>query len=109
MRLLLAFTFALFLAAPVAADDIVYWPATGQRVYVVDIENIGVYGKITKPRGIDVIVVRHNGKWGVLPPSQYNSAPRTNRGGMRFNTQLPNAGYKSTYGKPTPYISTYGK
>lgn len=76
-----AFTRAVLLAAlivgcasvPARADDIVFWPRTNQRVYVVDVRNVGPYGRITKPRGIDVIVIRHGNRWGVLPPSSYRS------------------------------------
>lgn len=90
MRLLRAFLLSLLFAAPVAADEIVYWPATGQRVYVLDIENIGTYGKITKPPGIDVIVVRDGNKWGVLPSNLYQSKPTPTRNNLRFDTRLPN-------------------
>jgi hypothetical protein len=55
------------------ADQIIRWP-DGRRVYVVDAKNLG-FGRIQKPKGIDVIVLRHKGKWGVVPPSVYESAP----------------------------------
>lgn len=64
MRILALFIVCLF-AVPASADTITYWPATGQRVYVVDARNIGPYGRLTKPKGIDVIVIRHGNRWGV--------------------------------------------
>jgi len=65
----------LLLAPPVArADTLTYWPATRQRVYVVDVRNIGPYGTIRKPAGVDVIVIRQGNKWGVYNPPK-SSAP----------------------------------
>lgn len=55
--------------------SIVRWP-DGQRVYVVDAKNIGPYGRLTKPPGIDVIVIRHGNRWGVLPSSSYRLPAR---------------------------------
>jgi hypothetical protein len=101
------FLFALFMTAPVAADQVVYWPATGQRVYIVDSANIGAYGKITKPPGIDVIVVRHNGKWGVLPPNLYQSKPQP-QSSLRFDTRLPtNSGRLSKPAMPGQKYQRY--
>jgi len=73
MKRILLSIIAALCCCPAAADTITYWPATRQRVYVVDAKNIGPYGKLTKPPGIDVIVVRYGPRWGVLPPSSYRS------------------------------------
>ncbi len=71
-RLILA-AMILLCVGTADADTITYWPATGQRVYVVDAKNIGPYGTIRKSAGIDVIVICHGNRWGVLPPSAYRS------------------------------------
>lgn len=74
----------MLLAGPATADDVVYWPATRERVYVVDIQNIGPYGRLRKPPGIDRIVIRYGNRWGVYNPPK-SSAP-ANRGGGWLNS-----------------------
>ncbi|MEX2310170.1 MAG: hypothetical protein WD738_21560 [Pirellulales bacterium] len=71
----LAFLLLLLLPVTASADTVVRWP-DGRRVYVVDARNIGPYGQITKPKGIDVVVVRKGNRWGVLPSSAYRSPYR---------------------------------
>ena len=66
-RLILA-AIILLCVGTADADTITYWPATGQRVYVVDAKNIGPYGRLTKPAGIDVIVIRNGNRWGAYNP-----------------------------------------
>lgn len=61
---ILALLIVGLLNVPAIGDTITYWPATRQRVYVVDAKNIGPYGTIRKPAGIDVIVIRHGNRWG---------------------------------------------
>ncbi len=75
----------LAFAAPAVADGIVYWPATGERVYVItNPAHIGAYGRMTKPRGVDRIVVQVGSKWGTVPPSLYNSKPAPAKPGYRY-------------------------
>jgi hypothetical protein len=80
-RLILATVLALFaVPAPAVADTSVYWPATRERVYVVDARNIGSYGRMKLPRSYSRVVVRMpNGDWGTVPSSLYNQ-PAPSRG-----------------------------
>ena len=76
-RLILATMLLGIWNVPTYGDEIVRWP-DGRRVYVVDSHNLGV-GRIQKPKGIDVIVLRHKGKWGVVPSSLYDSPASVGR------------------------------